>query len=169
MKPDVRKRSPHLVAFAAVVALSGCEPQPITLPPDILVGGTLPSGPAAFEPTCEVVSCSLASGAACTVGTPEPRRFSVPNRAAVVFRSEIPAGAGVQAPYTFVWRFDTSGPTARPPAGNDRESRVQHVYDLAGEKRITVTVTDGRGAVHEGSPSCRLTVLAASAGAGTPR
>jgi hypothetical protein len=93
---------------------------------------------------------------------PDPFVFTVPHRATVVFRSEIAAGAGLPPPYQFVWRFSSGGPTARPPVTNDRESRVQHVYDAAGNHLVTLTVTDGRGVSHVGAPACEVFVVRAN-------
>ncbi len=72
-------------------------------------------------------------------------------------------GTGFQPPFTFVWRFASGGPEARPPAGNSRESRVQHIYDPAGEKSVGVTITDGRGQVVQATTACLVTVLAGGA------
>lgn len=161
MERNTRTVIPHLSAIAALAILTSCDPScnspagqdrlfsaPVGLPP--------------FQPTCEVVSCSLPSGP-CTVGMPPAQFvFTVPNRATVVFRSEIPASAGLQPPYQFVWRFSGGGPTARPPATNDRVSRVQHVYDAAGDHVVGLTITDGLGASHVGGSACQVTVSRAN-------
>jgi PKD domain-containing protein len=157
MARRTRTLVPRLSSIAALAILTSCDPScnssgeqdrlfsaPMGLPP--------------FEPTCAVESCSLPS-APCTVGMPSaPFVFTVPNRATVVFRSEIPVSAGLQAPYQFVWRFSGGGPTARPPATNDRESRVQHIYDVAGRHVVSLTVTDARGASHVGASACEVIV-----------
>jgi PKD domain-containing protein len=162
MERHARTAIPHLSAIAALAILTSCDPScnspagrdrlfsaPVGLPP--------------FQPTCEVVSCSLASGAPCTVGMPPaPFVYTVPNRATVVFRSEIPASAGLRPPFQFVWRFSGGGPTARPPATNERENRVQHVYDAAGSHVVTLTVTDAGGASHVGPSACQVDVSRAN-------
>jgi hypothetical protein len=161
MKRRTRRAAPPLSAIAALAILTSCEPGCNSLAqPDRVEG--IPVGLPPFQPTCEVVSCSLPS-APCAVGMPPaPFVYSVPNRATVVFRSEIPASARLQAPYRFVWRFSSGGPTARPPATDERESRVQHVYDAAGPHVVTLTVTDAAGVGHIGLSACEVIVSRAN-------
>jgi hypothetical protein len=162
MERRTRTAIPHLSAIAALAILTSCDPS-LDAPGGQDLPFTTPIGSQPFQPTCEVVSCSLPS-APCTVGMPppDPFVFTVPNRATVVFRSEIAASAGLQPPYQFVWRFSSGGPTARPPVTNDRESRVQHVYDAAGSHVVTLTVTDGRGVSHVGGSACEVIVIRAN-------
>jgi hypothetical protein len=161
MERRARTPIPQLSAIAALAILTSCDPScnspaaqdrlfsaPIGLPP--------------FQPTCEVVSCTLPSGPCAVEMPPAPFVYVVPNRATLVFRSEIPTSAGLQPPYQFVWRFSSGGPTARPPVTNERESRVQHVYDSAGPHVVTVTVTDARGASHVGGSACQVNVSRAN-------
>ena len=161
MERRTRTVIPHLSTIAALAILTSCDPSCKSAREqqrerDLLF--SMPIGLPPFQPRCEVVSCSLPS-APCAVGMSEaPSVYIVPNRAALVFRSEIPASAGLQAPYQFVWRFSGGGPTARPPATNDRESRVQHVYDAAGRHMVTLTVTDALGASRMGAPACEVIV-----------
>jgi PKD domain len=157
MKRGRRKAIPHMAAIATLAILTSCDPS-CNSPAERDLLFSMPVGLPPFEPTCEVVSCSLSS-APCEVGMPPaPFVYTVPNRATIVLRSEIPVSAGLQAPYQFVWRFSSSGPTARPPASSDRVSRVQHVYDSTGPHVVTLTVTDARGASHVGGSACQVNV-----------
>jgi hypothetical protein len=159
MARRTRTAVPPLSAIAALAILTSCDPSCNSNSPaeqDRLF--SIPTSLPPFQPTCEVVSCSLPS-APCAVGMSEaPSVYIVPNRATVVFRSEIPAIAGLQAPYQFVWRLSGGGPTARPPATNEPESRIQHIYDAAGRHMVTLTVTDARGASRMGAPACEVIV-----------
>ena len=157
MARHTRTVVPPLSAIAALAMLTSCNPS-LNSPAEQDLLFSMPIGLPPFEPTCEVVSCSLPS-APCAVGMSEaPSVYVVPNRATLVFRSEIPVTARLQAPYQFVWRFSGGGPTARPPATNDPESRVQHIYDAAVRHMVTLTVTDARGASHVGAPACEVIV-----------